>query len=55
MVVYAKKLSTFCIKASNKCTVLVDENYNEKTDMPAQNSMIPPVKAEHDVFVAAPF
>ena len=43
------------IKASKKCTVLVDEAYNEITNMPGKNSMIPLVKAGHDVFVARTF
>jgi histidinol-phosphate aminotransferase len=55
MVVDAKKLKAFCIKASKKCTVLVDEAYNEITDIPDQNSMIPLVKAGYDVFVARTF
>ena len=55
MVVDAKKLKAFCIKASKKCTVLVDEAYNEITDVPSDNSMIPLVKAGHDVYVARTF
>lgn len=55
MVVNAKKLREFVIKASKKCTVLVDEAYNEITDDPEANSMVPLIKAGHDVFVARTF
>lgn len=55
MVVDAKKLKEFVIKASKKCTVLVDEAYNEITDDPESNSMIPLIKEGHDVFVARTF
>ncbi|MFT7246207.1 MAG: histidinol-phosphate aminotransferase [Candidatus Azotimanducaceae bacterium] len=55
MVVDAKKLKEFVIKASKKCTVLVDEAYNEITDDPEANSMVPLIKAGHDVFVARTF
>ena len=55
MVIDAAKLKEFVIKASKKCTVLVDEAYNEITDDPEANSMIPLVKAGHDVFVARTF
>lgn len=55
MVVDAGKLKEFVIKASKKCTVLVDEAYNEITDDPEANSMVPLIKAGHDVFVARTF
>jgi histidinol-phosphate aminotransferase len=48
-------LREFCLKASKKALVLVDEAYNELTDMPAANSMIPLVKAGHRVVVARTF
>lgn len=48
-------LKAFCIKASKKTLVLVDEAYNEVTDMPATHSMIPLVKAGHNVVVARTF
>ncbi len=50
-----KKLREFCIKASKKATVLVDEAYNELTEDPEYNSMVPLVKAGHDVVVARTF
>ena len=49
------KLREFCIKASKKTLVLVDEAYNELTDDPPKNSMIPLVKAGHNVIVARTF
>lgn len=49
------KLREFCIKASKKATVLVDEAYNEVTNEPEFNSMVPLVKAGHDVVVARTF
>jgi histidinol-phosphate aminotransferase len=55
MIVDAKKLKDFVVKASKKCTVLVDEAYNEITDDPEANSMVPLVKAGHDVLVARTF
>ena len=48
-------LRKFCIKASKKTTVLVDEAYNELTEKPEFNSMVPLVKAGHDVVVARTF
>lgn len=50
-----EKLRDFCIKASKKTLVLVDEAYNELTDEPPKNSMIPLVKAGHNVIVARTF
>ena len=55
MVIDADELREFCIKASKKCTVLVDEAYNEITKNPEKNSMVDLVKAGHDVFVARTF
>ncbi|TXS91394.1 histidinol-phosphate aminotransferase family protein [Parahaliea maris] len=49
------KMRDFCIKASKKAVVLADEAYNELTDMPEQNSMIPLVKQGHNVIVARTF
>lgn len=49
------KLKEFCIKASKKTLVLVDEAYNELTDDPPKHSMIPLVKAGHNVVVARTF
>jgi histidinol-phosphate aminotransferase len=49
------KLRDFCIKASKKCTVLVDEAYNEITDDPAANTMVPLIREGHDVVVARTF
>lgn len=49
------KLKEFCIKASKKTLVLVDEAYNELTDDPPKHSMIPLVKAGHNVIVARTF
>ncbi|RDV28901.1 histidinol-phosphate aminotransferase family protein [Alteromonas aestuariivivens] len=49
------KLREFCIKASKKTLVLVDEAYNELTDDPPKHSMIPLVKAGHNVIVARTF
>jgi histidinol-phosphate aminotransferase len=48
-------LRAFCIKASAKATVLVDEAYNEVTDMPEENTMVSLVKDGHDVIVARTF
>mgnify|MGYP000895818470 CR=1 FL=1 len=49
------KLREFCIKASKKTLVLVDEAYNELIDEPPKHSMIPLVKAGHNVIVARTF
>lgn len=48
-------LKAFCLKASKKCTVLIDEAYNEITDVPEANSMAGLVKDGHDVVVARTF
>lgn len=50
-----KKLEAFCIKASKKTLVLVDEAYNELTDDPPKHSMIPLVKQGHNIVVARTF
>lgn len=49
------KLRDFCLRATKKTTVLVDEAYNEITDNPEFNSMIPLVKAGHNLIVARTF
>jgi len=49
------KLREFCIKASKKTLVLVDEAYNELIDDPPKHSMIPLVKAGHNIIVARTF
>ena len=51
----AEKLREFCIKASKKTLVLVDEAYNEVTDMPEKNSMVSLVREGHNVIVAKTF
>ena len=48
-------LKDFCVKASAKTLVLVDEAYNELTDNPEQTTMIPLVKEGRDVAVARTF
>jgi histidinol-phosphate aminotransferase len=50
-----EKLRDFCIKASKKALVLVDEAYNELIDEPPKHSMIPLVKAGHNIIVARTF
>ena len=55
MIVDPKALRAFCIKAAKKCTVLVDEAYNEITDDPEANSVMPLVADGHDVIVARTF
>lgn len=55
MLMDAAAVRDFCIKASKKATVLVDEAYNEVTDSPGDNSMVSLVKAGHDVIVARTF
>lgn len=48
-------LRAFCIKASKKCLVLVDEAYNELTDMPEKHSMVSLIKQGHNIVVARTF
>ena len=55
MLLDADTLRAFCIKASKKCTVLVDEAYNEITEVPAANSMAGLINEGHDVVVARTF
>jgi histidinol-phosphate aminotransferase len=55
MLVDAAELRKFCLKAAPKATVLVDEAYNELTDMPDENTMVDLVRAGHDVVVARTF
>jgi histidinol-phosphate aminotransferase len=50
-----KALEAFCIKASKKCLVLVDEAYNELTDSPEKHSMIHLINKGHNVVVARTF
>ncbi|MEC7664351.1 MAG: aminotransferase class I/II-fold pyridoxal phosphate-dependent enzyme [Pseudomonadota bacterium] len=54
-IVSPQKLRTFCEKVSEQTMVLVDEAYNEVTDDPEANSMIPLVKAGKNVVVARTF
>ena len=55
MIVDPAELKAFCIKAAKKCTVLVDEAYNEVTDDPEANSMMSLVADGHNVVVARTF
>lgn len=55
MVLDSAELRAFCSRASEKCTVLVDEAYNELTADPAASTMIPLVKAGKNVAVARTF
>ncbi len=55
LVLDGKALTAFCIKASKKATVLIDEAYNELTEKPDYNSMVPLIKQGHDVVVARTF
>ncbi|MAD92129.1 MAG: histidinol phosphate aminotransferase [Gammaproteobacteria bacterium] len=48
-------LKNFCKKISTKTMVLIDEAYNEVTDAPEENSMIPLVKAGYNVVVTRTF
>ncbi|MEL7044623.1 MAG: histidinol-phosphate transaminase [Pseudomonadota bacterium] len=48
-------LKAFCVKASKKATVLVDEAYNEVTDAPEANTMVGLVREGHDVIIARTF
>lgn len=51
----ASKLREFCKKASKKTVVLVDEAYNELTDDPEANSMIPLINEGYNIMVARTF
>lgn len=55
MLLDSAKLKDFCVKASKKATVLVDEAYNEVTDAPEANTMVGLVRDGHDVIVARTF
>ncbi len=48
-------LKSFCERVSKKCTVIVDEAYNELTDDPAANSVMDLVRAGENVIVARTF
>ena len=50
-----KALKSFCKKASKKTIVLIDEAYNELTDDPDANTMIPLIKEGYNVVVARTF
>ena len=54
-IVSPQKLKTFYDKVSQQTMVLVDEAYNEVTDDPEANSMIPLIKAGKNVVVARTF
>lgn len=55
MLLDTDKLREFCLKASKKTLVLVDEAYNEMTDFTEKNSMIPLIKEGHNIMVARTF
>lgn len=48
-------LKGFCERVSKKCTVIVDEAYNELTDDPAANTVMDLVRAGENVIVARTF
>ena len=50
-----EKLKKFCKKASLKTMVLVDEAYNEVTDDPEANTMIPLIKSGYNIVVTRTF
>jgi histidinol-phosphate aminotransferase len=50
-----EKLKAFCIKASKKTLVLVDEAYNELIQDGPSHSMIPLIKQGHNIIVARTF
>ena len=50
-----KELRKFCIKASKKTLVLVDEAYNELIDDGPKHSMIPLINEGHNIIVARTF
>ncbi|RPG27818.1 MAG: aminotransferase class I/II-fold pyridoxal phosphate-dependent enzyme [Gammaproteobacteria bacterium TMED92] len=54
-IVDPKELRAFCKKVSQSTMVLVDEAYNEVTDEPETNSMVPLIKAGYNVVVARTF
>lgn len=55
MIIEAEALKAFCRKASQKCTVLVDEAYNELSDDPEANSVAGLINEGYDVVVARTF
>lgn len=55
LVLDGDELRSFCIRAGKKTMVLVDEAYNELTEKPEYNSMVPLVKAGHNVVIARTF
>ena len=55
MVIDAAELKAFCRKASKKCTVLIDEAYNEITDDPDGNTVAGLIDEGYDVVVARTF
>ncbi len=55
MIADAARLRDFCIRASKKCTVLIDEAYNEITDDPDGNSMVSLIREGHDIVIARTF
>lgn len=55
MAISPRKLTPFCKQIAGKTTVLLDEAYNELTDDPDANTMIPLVKQGYDVVVARTF
>ena len=55
MLIPPKQLSDFCKLASKETTILIDEAYNELTDKPQENTMIPLVREGYDVIVARTF
>lgn len=54
-IVDPKKLEEFCIKASKKTLVLVDEAYNELIEEGPKHSMIPLINKGHNIIVARTF
>jgi histidinol-phosphate aminotransferase len=55
MLIDAGELKAFCRKAAKKCTVLVDEAYNELTDDPDGNTVAGLINEGYDVVVARTF
>ncbi|MEM6708596.1 MAG: histidinol-phosphate transaminase [Pseudomonadota bacterium] len=55
LVLDPKELTAFTKRVSKKTMVLVDEAYNELTDDPPKNTMIPLIKEGHNVVVARTF
>ncbi len=55
MLLDAEELKAFCVKASKKCTVLIDEAYNEITDDPQANTVAGLIDEGYDVVVARTF